>query len=106
MTKKSYEKSQARELEKREKRDARELDKRIRFQSLPYRESYRDIGQLSGYQLAVHVTPDNEEFFFTHNDDWTNVFYVETPPSRSRLRRFLSFVKRRPASDNRRGSAG
>jgi hypothetical protein len=73
----------------REKRQARELEKRLRFQSLPYRASYRDLGrELGGNQLAVHVTPDNEEFYVTHDDSWTNVFYVDTP-SRTRLRRLL-----------------
>jgi hypothetical protein len=73
----------------RQKREARELEKRVRFQSLPYRVGYRDLGrELGGHQLAVHVTPDGEEFYFTHDDSWTNVFYVETP-SRTRLRYLL-----------------
>jgi len=80
----------SRKLEKaRGKRQAKELEKRLRFQSLPYRERYRDLGrELGGHQLAVHVTPDNEEFYFTHDDDWSNVFYVDTP-SRTRLRYLL-----------------
>lgn len=89
MRKKRFDKSQARELKKRAKLEATELEKRLRFPSLPYRESYRDIGSYAGQQLAVHVTPHQEEFYFTHNEDWTRVFYVDTP-SRSRLRRMLA----------------
>lgn len=75
-------------------RQAKELDKRLRFQSLPYREHHKLLGQYpDGRYFAVHVTPDNEHFYFERNEDWSNVFYVDTP-SRSWLKFLLSCLIR------------